>query len=148
MNYTKLAEQLLENMILANKSKALLKLSKIIHGEMFALQMIAAHNNDITPGDISKAAGTSPARIAAELKSLENKGLIIREIDPNNSRRILIHLTPEGEKTANTYHCEGIDVARELISQLGESDAIEYIRIIGKLGEIQNDKDSAQFPIA
>ena len=144
MNYTKLAEQLLENMILANKSKTLLKLSKIIHGEMFALQMIAIHDNDITPGDISKAAGTSPARIAAELNSLDNKGLIVREIDPNNRRRILVHLTPKGKKIAQNYHCEGVDAATELILQLGVEDAKEYIRIVGKLGAMQNEKDSSE----
>ena len=141
MVYTELAEQLLENMILANKSKSLLKLSKIIHGEMFALQMIASHHNNITPGDISKAAGTSPARIAAELNSLENKGLIIREIDPNNRRRILVRLTPDGENSANKYRCEGMEVAVELLSQLGEQDAREYVRIIGKLGEIQSGEE-------
>ena len=134
MDYTELAEKLLENMILANKSKSLLKLSKIIHGEMFALQMIAVHNRGITPGDISKAAGTSPARIAAELKSLENKGLITREIDPENRRKILVHLTPEGVKCADEYRSEAKQIAVDLLSQLGIHDAQEYIRIIGKLG--------------
>lgn len=133
---TALAEQLLESMVSANKSKTLLRLSQIIHGEMFALQMIATHDN-ITPGYISKAAGTSPARIAAELNNLENKGFITREIDQNNRRRILVHLTTAGKKHANDYRCEGVDVAMELISQLGEADAREYIRIMNKLGEVQ-----------
>jgi len=135
-----LSKQLLGNVILANKSKVLLKLAKISHGEIFALQVIAT-NKDITPGDISKAAGTSPARIAAELSSLENKGLITRTIDPTNRRRILVFLTPKGQKCADDYHRESIEVATELISQLGEHDAKEYIRILGKLGEVPGGKD-------
>lgn len=140
MCYTELAEELLKNMTLANKSKPLAKLSKIIHGEMFALQMIALHDNDITPGDISKAAGTSPARIAAELNNLEHKGLITREIDPVNRRRILICLTAEGKKIADEHRCDVINAATLLLKQLGKKDAKEYVRIIGKLGEIQDDE--------
>ena len=137
MPYRELAEKLLENMILADKSKLLSKLSKIIHGEMFALRVIATHDSGITPGDISKAAGTSPARIAAELNNLENKGLITREIDPSNRRRILVHLTPDGENFATQYRCEAIQAAAILLEQLGKKDAQEYVRIIGKLGEMQ-----------
>ena len=135
MCYTQLAEQLLENMILANRSKLLTQLSKIIHGETFALRMIAI-NSSITPGDISKAAGTSPARIAAELNNLEHKGLITREIDPHNRRRILVHLTAEGEKAAEKNHGEVIGAAVTLLEQLGERDAREYVRIVGRLGEL------------
>ena len=138
MCYTELAEELLENMILADKSKSFMKLSKIIHGEMFALQIVSIHDDGVTPGDISKAAGTTPARIAAELNSLEKKGLVTREIDPTNRRRILVHLTPEGKKRASQHHQEAIDIAVMLLERLGEEDAREYIRIVGKLGEIQD----------
>jgi len=142
MYYTELAEELLEKMILANKSKSLVKLSQIGHGEIFALQVIAVHDGNITPGDISKAACTTPARIAAELNSLENKQLITREIDPSNRRRILVHITPDGEKAATKNHCEFIDAAVMMLKQLGEQDAREYVRIIGKMAKTQNDAES------
>ena len=142
MYYTELAEELLEKMILANKSKSLVKLSQIGHGEIFALQVIAVHDGNITPGDISKAACITPARIAAELNSLENKQLITREIDPSNRRRILVHITPDGEKAATKNHCEFIDAAVMMLKQLGEQDAREYVRIIGKMAKTQNDAES------
>ena len=141
MCYTALARKLLEKMILANKSRSLTKLSQIGHGEIFALQVIAVHDGDITPGDISKAACTTPARIAAELNSLENKQLITREIDTNNRRRILVRITPDGEKAAAKNHCAFIDAAEMLLKQLGEKDAREYVRIIGKIAAIQNDAE-------
>ena len=136
MSYTVIAEELLENMILANKSQSYSKLYKAVHGERFALQMIAMHNGMITPSEISRIAGTSPARIAAELNKLEQKGLITREIDPNNRRRILVHLTIDGIKSAEENHREVVQIAVELLTQLGEQDAREYTRIIGKLGVI------------
>ena len=134
MSYTELAEELLENMILANRSQTFAKLAKAIHGERFALQMVAFHNGGITPSEISRIAGTTPARIAAELNSLEQKGLITREIDPGNRRRILVYLTPEGVKSADECRREVVKIAVELLSQLGEQDAREYVRILGKLG--------------
>ena len=134
MSYTEIAEELLENMILANKSQPYAKLYKAVHGEKFALQMIAMHNGSITPSEISRIAGTTPARIAAELNNLEHKGLITREIDSSNRRRILVHLTPEGIKSADEFHREVVQIAVELLSQLGEQDAREYVRILRKLG--------------
>jgi len=141
MHYTALARELVKKMILANKSESLAKLSQIGHGEIFALQVIAIHDGNITPGDISKAASTTPARIAAELNSLENKKLITREIDTNNRRRILVRITPAGKKAATKNQCEFIDAAVMLLKQLGEQDAREYVRIIGKLAETQNDAE-------
>ena len=135
MRYVEMAKELLENMILANKSQSYTKLSKVVHGELFALHMIALHDGDISPGEISKIAGTSPARIAAELNSLEHKGLITREIDPNNRRRILVYLTAEGKKREAEHHSEAQQVAAGLLSQLGEQDAREYIRLLSKLGD-------------
>ena len=135
MHYTELAKELLANMILANKSQSFTKLSKAVHGEMFALHMIAMHNGDISPSEISKIAGTSPARIAAELNNLEQKGLITREIDPNNRRRILVCLTPDGKEREAEHHHEALRIAVDVLSQLGEQDAREYTRIIGKLGD-------------
>ena len=142
MYYTALAGELVEKMILANKSKSLAKLSQIGHGEIFALQVIAGHDSDITPGDISKAACTTPARIAAELNSLENKELITREIDPSNRRRILVRLTADGEKAVAKNHGEFIDAAVMLLEQLGERDAQEYVRIIGKLAGTQKNAET------
>ena len=134
MCYKELAEKLLENLILADKLKLLSKLSKVTHGEMFVLRMIDIHNDGITPGDISKAAGTSPARIAAELNSLENKGLITREINTNNRRKILVRLTPSGKENAIKCRGEATNIAITLLEKLGEKDAQEFVRIIGKLG--------------
>ena len=136
MNYSELAEKLFENMIKANKSSAFATLAKAIHGEMFALHLIDIHNGDITPGEISKVANTSKARITAELNSLEKKGLITREIDTNNRRRVLVRLTREGKKVAKEHHNCIMQKTEELLSRLGEKDAEAYIRIVGKIGGI------------
>ena len=143
MQHSIFAEKLLENMILSNKSELIVKLSKAIHGELYALQIVAMHDSNITPGDISREAGISPARIAAELNSLENKGFITRKIDPGNRRRILVCLTPEGVKSAAEHHREALEAANMLLEQLGEQDSREYIRIIGKLGDMQSNQKSS-----
>ena len=136
MDYTELAERLFENMIGANKSSSFSKLSKTIHGEMFVLHLIDIHNGDITPSEIGKIANTSNARITAELNSLEKKGLVTREIDTNNRRRVIVHLTTEGEKVAREHHAHIMQETEELLFKLGERDAKAYIRIIGKIGRI------------
>ena len=136
MDYSELAEKLFENMITANRSSSFSKLYKTIHGEMFALHLIDIHNGDITPSEMSMIANTSKARITAELNSLEKKGLVTREIDTNNRRRVLVHLTTEGKKVAREHHKHIMQETEELLSKLGEKDAKAYIRIIGKIGGI------------
>jgi len=84
--------------------------------------------------------GISTARIAAALGSLESKGLITRRIDEKDRRRILVELTDAGrEKEAE--HAKGImRVLVRMLENLGEADAIEFLRILKKVAEHPPDE--------
>lgn len=78
----------------------------------------------------------SSARIAAALNSLDKKGLITRQIDTNDRRRILIELTPAGTDAAEQQSRTILEDTTKMFNLLGEQDAKEYVRITSRLAKL------------
>lgn len=135
MDYMELAKEFLYNMFLFRNSKPQKNISGSMQGETFVLQYISLQNGNVVPGEISGTMDISSARIAATLNSLEKKGLITRRIDTADRRRILIGLTEAGEAAALRQHESVTQDAARMLSLLGEHDAKEFVRIIGRLAE-------------
>jgi len=136
MDYSQLAAELLLKMQALRKMKPQKNIHESLQGESFVLHYIAHHGSDVLPGEISSEMDVSSARVAAALNSLENKGLITRQIDRNDRRRILVRLTPEGKETADRHQRKVVEGAAKMLALLGEDDAREYVRITGRLAEM------------
>lgn len=106
-----------------------------MQGEAFVIQFLAHSPKAVIPSEISATMGISSARIAAALGNLENKKLITRSIDPSDRRRILVELTGEGEVMAREHHQMVLEHMTKMLSLLDEEEAIEYVRLTGKLAE-------------
>jgi DNA-binding MarR family transcriptional regulator len=87
-------------------------------------------------GEIGHAMCVSTARVATALNSLEKKGLITRQIDASDRRKILVRITPEGKFLAERNFRSAVSVVEKRFALLGEHDAMEYVRITGRLVEI------------
>ncbi|MDR0334658.1 MAG: MarR family transcriptional regulator [Methanomassiliicoccaceae archaeon] len=135
MDYGDLALEFLRNMHALQKAGHQRFIQEGIQGEAFVLHHIGRHD-EIIPGHISDAMGISSARVAAVLNSLEGKGLITREIDSGDRRRIIVRLTPKGHEHEEAQRNRNIELLKGLLMQLGEDDAKEYVRITGRLAEV------------
>ncbi|MDQ7094370.1 MarR family winged helix-turn-helix transcriptional regulator [Desulfosporosinus sp. PR] len=135
MDYERLARDLLAVMYQMRGRNPQKQLSDSVHGENFVLSYISEHEGNVIPSDISHAMGTTSARIAAVLNSLEGKGLISRRIDAEDRRRILIDLTAAGRERVHEHHQMIMSHITKMLQYLGEDDAKEYIRIMKKLAE-------------
>ena len=136
MDYTELAEEFLEHMHMFKRFEPQQKINESMRGEAFALHHIAINNGHVIPSEISEAMGISGARIAATLNSLENKGLITRQIDLSDRRRILVKLTDKGKEQEEAHRRMLIGTIEKMLRLLGEHDAKEYIRISRKMAEL------------
>jgi len=136
MDFRELAVELLSKMQSLHKVKQKKGINEIMQGEAFVLNYVSLHNSDVLPGEISAVMDVSSARIATALNSLEKKGLIIRQIDRNNRRRILVSITPEGQERAKEQQRIMVERTTALLTLLGENDAMEYVRIMGRLIDI------------
>ena len=136
MEYDVLAVELLEKMIALYKFKTHRHINEALHGESFVLQYIALKGGAVLPGDISLEMKVSSARVAAALNSLENKGLLTREIDKNDRRKVIVEITAEGRNFTEKHRNNIIYGATKFLNLLGENDAKEFVRIMGRVTEV------------
>jgi DNA-binding MarR family transcriptional regulator len=111
-------------------------------GESFLLRLLACKDEllphaegGVHPSELQKRMGTSSARVAAILRSLEKKGFITREVDHNDRRRVIVSITAEGRVHADAEMDEMEAVIREIFLNLGEDDTNEFIRILDRVFE-------------
>jgi DNA-binding MarR family transcriptional regulator len=111
-------------------------------GESFLLRLLAckdellSHTEDgVHPSELQKRMGTSSARVAAILRSLEKKGFITREVDRNDRRRVIVSITAEGKAHVDVEMDEMDAMIREVFLSLGEEDTNEFVRILDRVFE-------------
>lgn len=141
MNYEALAVEFMEIMQACNKAKPDKHIYAATQGEGYILYYIAINGGNVLPGEIGCKMDVSTARIATVLNKLEKKGLITRQIDTHDRRKIIVDITPEGKETAEKHYRTTIGNTAKMLEHLGEHDAKEYVRIMGKLSVIFSEFD-------
>jgi len=112
------------------------KVNESMYGEAYILHYISSHDECLIPSDISNEMGISAPRMATVLSGMESKGYVIRQIDSQDRRRILITLTPSGKEQADKNSHTVIGAITGMLRYLGEKDAGEYVRITKRLSEM------------
>ena len=105
-------------------------------GELAMLRMLEMHEGGecpMTPSELSQELGLTTARIANLLKSLERKGLVQRDHDSEDRRRVFVTLTDAGRAFGHQKQQEMHTMALRLIGHMGEDDAREFIRLLGRM---------------
>lgn len=136
MDYTELAEEFLQYTHQFQKGHHQKRIDGIMRGETFVVVYIARKGRCVLPSEISTEMSISSARIAAALNSLEKKGLITRQIDVDDRRRILVDLTPSGKELAERHRQTALNTTIRMLESLGEKDAKELVRIMEKLSHM------------
>lgn len=133
MYYEALADELLHIRANLLRVPAHQKLSNMLRGELFVLNYLYDHDTIVHPKELSENLSVSTARIASLLKHMEEKELIVRTPDPEDSRQIIVRLTPAGKHTIQKYRKDVLSYLARTLENLGPDDAREYIRIQKKI---------------
>ena len=136
MDYMNLANELMSNMRLLHSAKMQKKVDEALQGETYVLHYLAYRDAETLPGDISIQMNVSSARIAQTLNNMEKKGWITRRIDSGDRRKIIVSLTAEGRMEEAKHTKTILGLVSEMLSLLDVQDALDYVRITGKLAEI------------
>lgn len=139
MDYTELAVEFIDNMETLRKARSYKCLNEALRGEEFILHFLYHKGGKAFPGEIRDEMGVSTARVAAALNNLEKKGLIARNVDANDRRKVPVYLTGQGEAIARELQAGLVRGTAEMLSLLGESDAAEYVRITGRLAAVAGE---------
>lgn len=133
MDYTALANELLSIRANLLRVPASQQLSKMVKGEMFVLNYLITHEKIVHPKELSEKMAVSTARIASLLNHMEEKHLIQRYADKDDSRQIIVVLTETGKQEIHRIRAEVISYVCAMLESLGPEDAEAYIRIQKKI---------------
>jgi DNA-binding MarR family transcriptional regulator len=107
------------------------------HGKSFGMAMHRIRKlsleGPVTVSRIASDAGFSVAAATQMTNMLVKKGFLRRLKSPNDARVYHLELTSEGIEAADMVQCKASDVANRLLQFLGEDDAAELNRLIGRV---------------
>jgi len=136
MDYDLLALELIENMHSARAAFRQKPIPEDIRGEAFVLYCIENKGGRTVPSELSDMICVSSARVAAVLNSLEDKEFITRRIDTDDRRKIIVELTPKGAHYVEEFRKKQTEQMKDILMSLGEEDAEELVRLVGRLVEV------------
>lgn len=141
--YRKLAENLFSVLDQQHKGPPHEEMGAAVRGEMAVLRLLSLHARSMTAGEISRLVHMTTPRIAAVLKSLEKKDMIMRSADEKDKRRVLVTLTQKGHVFCIDSRNRAVSDVTQMLSRLGEEDAAHFVRIVTRIHEIM---DNAPLP--
>ena len=136
IDYFALARGLIACLSATADAKHCRYIEDFVHGEMRILAYLAEDGDGASPGDICENLAMTTPRISSAVASLEKKKLVIRETDERDKRRLHVYITEEGKALVDYKKNELTSALAHLFAELGEDDAREYVRIMGRIGEI------------
>lgn len=135
MQYEDLANEFFDAMLSAKHAPADKPEKTFPKGEFGVLVYLTNHRDGAGVGELTDYLRVTSGRTATTLNSLQKKGLIRRQTDSEDNRRILVFLTDEGRAQFDAERVRSVAGIAEFFSRLGEKDAREYMRIMKKAHE-------------
>ena len=119
--------------IMGNKKNA--SLIESLRGENAVLTYLVHHSTEIHPSELAEKLSLVPGRMTDILNTLEKKGMIRRDKDPEDRRRVLVMITPKGIRNV-TERREQIRIQYSgLYKALGLNDTVKLIELLAKANQ-------------
>ena len=133
MDYSSLANELLEIRANLLPVPATQQLSQMVKGELFVLNYLLLHEGMIHPKELSEKMAVSTARIANLLNHMEEKHYIERCHDTSDSRQIIVRLTEKGRESIQNTRRKVLQSVAAMLEEIGPEDAENFVRIQKKI---------------
>ncbi len=134
--YGELAGELFAALERSNRFPPNQEVSAAIRGEMAVMRLLQEGGRPMPAGEISRALRMTTSRTAAVLGSLQRKGLLVREADSADKRRVLASLTDSGRRLCASRRRRALEHMTRFLACLGEEDAAHFVRIMKRAQEI------------
>ena len=120
------------------------RFSASLCGEMAVMRLL--HNGTkkkMTAGELSSRLSMTTSRVAAVLGSLQKKGLLERESDEEDRRRVMVSLTEAGDRLCEKRKRHFMSKISKMLAMLGE-DAPTFVHLLGRVLEITSSPEFRQ----
>lgn len=135
MDFRAAAEELMALQAALHRLPMNAEISRLASGELFVLYHLLSNDGQSSPKAISREMMVSTARVAALLNHMESKELVRRSPDPEDSRRVVVSLTPQGREQVERGRDRALSMLSQVLERIGAADTLEFIRIQKKLLE-------------
>lgn len=105
------------------------------HAAGNALAVIEGAGRPLTAGEIGAAVHITSGSITSLVDTLESKGLARRFADPDDRRKVLIDVTPEGEALLDEALPRVQVRARQLMDGLSPAEQRRFIALLERVAE-------------
>lgn len=93
--------------------------------------------------ELLKVMDVSAPALSRLLRSMEQKGLCVREIDPEDRRSTCVHLTPKGQQARDKGHTLMLGFASRVVDGMGEEEFRQMIALWNRFGDVMEEEISA-----
>ena len=119
------------------------------NGEFAALELISRHSRQcgalygVYVSELLKVMDVSAPALSRLLRSMEQKGLCVRESDPEDRRSTCVHLTPKGQQARDKGHTLMLGFASRVVDGMGEEEFRQMIALWNRFGDVMEEEISA-----
>lgn len=97
------------------------------------LRVIHGSGDRVSQKDVADRFHISPSEVVDLVDRLETAGFVERVRDPDDRRRNVLELTPDGERAVARFHAVAERVDAELLAPLTAAERETFGRLLGKV---------------
>ncbi|MET0416508.1 MAG: MarR family transcriptional regulator [Actinoplanes sp.] len=99
--------------------------------------MVQPHPTEATPAQLADATRVTRAAMTSRLDRLVEAGLVTRQVDSADRRRVLITPTAAGREAWDKHIFEGMERDREMLSALSPDELVQLNALLRKVVRAQ-----------
>ena len=133
------AERLLAMMTKSQRKPVHQNARDLSMGEVGVMRCLYLKGDAMSAGELSRMMGIGTGGVANLLNSLEKKGYITREMNPEDRRGIRVSLSESGQQAADAKEQEALEMITGMLTRLGKADTENLIRIYRRMLDLAED---------
>jgi DNA-binding MarR family transcriptional regulator len=118
---------------LRRASSLRLELFGLTDGQARVLRLVARSGSPLRMSEIARRIEVVPRSATTVVGGLETKGLVVREIDPEDRRSILVRLTDPGRHLLTEMGRDRDAAAGALLDRISRADRVRLLELLSPL---------------
>ena len=102
------------------------------YGTLHAL-MVQPYPTEATPAQLAEASNVTRAAMTSRLDRLASSGLVTREVDPLDRRRVMVRPTTAGREAWDSYVHQGMSREQHLLHALTARELVQLNTLLRKV---------------